>query len=82
MDAYADFIAEALAGRFRAPADGGHTAEQIVAHVARTHEELVAVTEALLGGQDVTYDNREPSIRELDRYVVWDYIKRRKQIIS
>jgi hypothetical protein len=68
MDAYADFISEALTGRFRAPVDGGYTAEQIVAHVARSHEELIAVTEALLGGQDITYDNHEPSTRELDRY--------------
>ena len=69
MDAYADFIAEASAGRFRAPGEGGVTAEQIVAHVARTHEELIAVTESVLGGDDVTYDNREPTPRELQRYI-------------
>ena len=69
MDAYADFIAEASAGRFRAPGEGGVTAEQIVAHVARTHEELIAVTESVLGGDDVTYDNREPTPRELHRYI-------------
>ena len=68
MDAYADFIAEALDGPFRAPADGGYTAQQIVAHVARNHEELIAVTEAVLAGDEVTYDNREPTVRELDRY--------------
>src|SRR5437763_17071246 len=69
MDAYADFIAEASAGRFRTPGEGGVTAEQIVAHVARTHEELIAVTESVLGGDDVTYDNREPTPRELQRYI-------------
>jgi hypothetical protein len=69
MDAYADFIQEAAAGSFRAPAAGGLTAEQIVAHVARNHEELIAVTESVLAGDEVTYDNREPTGRELDRYL-------------
>jgi hypothetical protein len=69
MDAYADFIAEAQTGRFRAPRDGGHTAEQIVARVARTHEELIEVTEAVLAGADASFDNDEPTTRELDRYI-------------
>jgi hypothetical protein len=69
VDAYADFIDEALSGRFRAPADAGPTAEQIVAQVARTHEELIAVTEALLADDEVHYDNTEPSPRELERYI-------------
>jgi hypothetical protein len=69
MDAYADFIEEAAAGRFQAPTAGGWTAEQIVAHVALHHEELIAVTESVLSGDEVTYDNREPSTRELDRYL-------------
>lgn len=69
MDAYADFIDEAMSGRFRAPADGGPSAEHIVARVARTHEELIVVTEALLAGDDPHYDNTEPSVRELERYI-------------
>jgi hypothetical protein len=69
MDAYADFIEEASTGRFRAPSEGGWTAEQIVARVALTHEELVSVTESVLTGDEVTYDNREPTPRELDRYI-------------
>lgn len=69
MDAYADFIAEATTGQFRAPADGGWTAEQIVAHVARNHEDLIAVTEAVLGGDPVGYDNRESiDLPALNRY--------------
>src|SRR5262249_35544254 len=69
VDAYADFIDEASSGRFRAPVDGGYTAEQLVAHVARTHEELISVTEALLADDTVHYDNREPTLRQLDRYI-------------
>jgi hypothetical protein len=70
MDAYAEFIAEAEAGGFHAPADGGWTAEQVVAHVARNHEELIALTEAVLAGDEVAYDNREATdVRELHRYV-------------
>jgi len=69
MDTYADFIEEATAGRFRAPAGGGMTAEQIVAYVARNHEELIAVTESVLSGDEATYDNREPTSRELERYL-------------
>jgi len=69
MDAYADFIDTASTGRFRAPAPGGWTAEQIVAQVARNQEELIAVTESVLSGDEVTYDNREPTVRELDRYI-------------
>jgi hypothetical protein len=69
VDAYADFIDEAMSGRFRAPVDGGPTAEQIVARVARTHEALIEVTEALLAGDDVHYDNAEPTMRQLERYI-------------
>jgi hypothetical protein len=70
VDAYAHFIDEAMSGRFRAPVDGGPTAEQIVARVARTHEKLIEVTEALLAGDDdVHYDNTEPTVRQLERYV-------------
>jgi hypothetical protein len=69
MDAYADFIDTASTGRFRAPAPGGWTAEQIVAQVARNQEELISVTESVLTGGDPTYDNREPTTRELERYI-------------
>ncbi len=69
MDAYADFIEEAATGRFRAPVAGGWTAEQIVAHVALHQEELIEVTQSVLYDDEVTYDNHEPSSRELDRYL-------------
>jgi hypothetical protein len=59
VDAYADFIEEAGRGRFRVPADGGWTAEQIVAHVASNNERLITTTEAVLAGHDTSYDNRE-----------------------
>ncbi len=59
MDAYDDFVEEATAGGFDQPSDGGWTAEQIVAHVARNNEELIAVTEAVLAGETTSYDNRE-----------------------
>jgi hypothetical protein len=69
VDAYADFIEEAGRGSFRAPADGGWTAEQIVAHVASNNEQLIAATEAVLAGRDASYDNREAlGDRELLRY--------------
>jgi hypothetical protein len=69
MDAYADFIDEATTGQFRSPEDGRWTAERIVAHVARNHEELIAVTEAVLAGDKASYDNRgSADVRALDRY--------------
>jgi hypothetical protein len=69
VDAYADFIEEAGRGRFRGPADGGWTAEQIVAHVASNNERLIATTEAVLAGHDTSYDNREAiDVRTLDGY--------------
>jgi hypothetical protein len=70
MDAYADFIDEVSAGGFGAPADGGWTAEQVAANVVYSHEELISVTEAVLVGDKVSYDDRERTdLRELDRYV-------------
>jgi hypothetical protein len=70
MDVYADFVEEVTAGHFDRPAGGGWTAEQIVAHVARNNEELIAVTEALLAGEQVSYDNREMiDAAELDAYI-------------
>lgn len=50
MDGYDEFVDEATSGRFDRPTDGGWSAEQIVAHVARNNEALVAGTEALLAG--------------------------------
>jgi len=69
-DAYADFIAEVEAGGFGEPVDGGWTAEQIAAHVARNHEALIVATEAVLTGDEVSYDNDE-QVRtgQLDAYV-------------
>jgi hypothetical protein len=68
-DAYPEFIQEAVAGRYGPPADGGWTAEQVVAHVARTNEDLIATTEAVLAGERPDYDNREVTdAAELDRY--------------
>jgi Mycothiol maleylpyruvate isomerase N-terminal domain len=58
MDLLADFVEEATTGQFDRPARGGWTAEQIVAHVARTNEELIAVTEVVLAGDQASYDNR------------------------
>jgi hypothetical protein len=70
MDAYAEFVAEVSAGGFHAPVDGGWTAEQIAANVVRTHEELIAVTEAVLVGDKIAYDDRERTdLAELDRCV-------------
>jgi hypothetical protein len=69
-DPYADFITEVLAGGFGPPPDGGWSAEQIAAHVALNHEGLIRVTEAILSGEPVGYDNREATDpRDLDRYV-------------
>jgi len=69
-DAYAELIAEVSAGRFGAPAPGQWSAEQIAAHVARNHEALIEVSEAVLRGDQVCYDNREVTRdRVLDAYV-------------
>jgi hypothetical protein len=70
VDAYDEFVEEATAGQFDRPAGRGWSAEQIVAHVARNNEELIAVTEAVLAGEPVAYDNREVTdIGALDAYV-------------
>ena len=70
MDAYADFIDEVSAGGFDAPVDAGWTAEQIAANVVHSHEDLIAVTEAVLAGERVAYDDRERTdVAELDRCV-------------
>jgi hypothetical protein len=68
-DAYASFIAEVEAGGFGDPQPGQWSAVQIAAHVARNHEELIAVTEALLADEPAAYDNHEPAqTRALDAY--------------
>jgi hypothetical protein len=59
MDGYEEFAEEATAGRFDRPTDDGWSAEQIVAHVTRANEALIAATEALLAGEAIDYDNRE-----------------------
>ncbi|MEN3304701.1 MAG: hypothetical protein V7603_903 [Micromonosporaceae bacterium] len=70
-DPYADFIAEVSAGGFTPAPAGEWNAEQIAAHVARNHEELIRTTEAVLSGEQATFDNREPTdAGELDRYVL------------
>lgn len=70
-DVYADFIAEALAGGFAAPTAGSWSAEQIAAHVARNHEELIQTTETILAGDEAAYDNRVATdAATLDRYVL------------
>jgi hypothetical protein len=70
VDAYADFIDELSAGGFAAPDSGGRTAERIAAQVARNHEELIEVTEAVLAGTPARYDNAPATDpRELARYV-------------
>lgn len=68
-DAYATFIAELEAGGFAEPSDGGWNAEQIAAHVARNHELLIEVTEAVLADEQTGYDNSEfADPRALSRY--------------
>ena len=70
-DVYADFITEVLAGGFQPPPPGQWSAEQVAAHVARNHEALIRTTEAVLSGDEPSYDNREATDpRELDRYVL------------
>lgn len=68
---YADFITEVLAGGFAPPPPGRLSAEEIAAHVARNHEELIHITEAILSGDEAGYDNG-PTLdpRELGRYVL------------
>lgn len=68
-DAYAAFIAEVEAGGFGEPTDGEWRAEQIAAHVARNHELLIEVTEAVLSDDPASYDNHPATLaRDLDAY--------------
>ncbi len=68
-DAYATFIEELETGGFVEPGDGGWSAAQIAAHVARNHEELINATELVLSDEPVRYDNHEPTqLSVLDAY--------------
>ena len=68
-DAYASFIDELEAGGFVTPAAGQWSAAQIAAHVARNHEALITVTEAVLSGDETSYNNDEQiQERLLDAY--------------
>lgn len=70
-DMYADFITEVLAGGFAPPPAGRLSAEEIAAHVALNHEELIRTTETILSGYEAEYDNRSAlDPRELGRYVL------------
>jgi hypothetical protein len=70
-DMYADFITEVLAGGFAPPPAGQLSAEEIAAHVARNHEELIRITETILSGYEAGYDNG-PALdpHEIGRYVL------------
>jgi uncharacterized protein YndB with AHSA1/START domain len=68
--AYERFRAEAAAGGFGDPADGGWSAAQVVAHVTRNDDLLAEVTRALLDGRPPALDNHDASqADELDRFV-------------
>ncbi len=65
--AYGEFVDEVRSGGFRPDAvtrgsigddvrsETDRLAQRMIAHVARTHEELIAVAEALLGGEPARY---------------------------
>jgi hypothetical protein len=55
--AYRALVAEASAGGFVVPSDGGWWAERVVAHVAVNDGLLTEVTERLLAGERPAYDN-------------------------
>lgn len=65
--AYATFFAEALAGGFADPADGGFTAEQTVAHVALNDEAMAAVCRAVIDGAGHEDGVRPPARFENER---------------
>jgi hypothetical protein len=67
--AYGAFLDEARAGGFGSPPPGEWDAERVVAHIARNDEELIAVTEAVLAGQEPRYYNHDAvSEQELAEY--------------
>jgi uncharacterized protein YndB with AHSA1/START domain len=58
------FLAQAGAGGFADPPDGGWTAAEVVAHVALTSAALAAVDRELLEGREVVFDNASVENRE------------------
>ena len=68
--AYAAFFAEAEAGGFSAPTDGGWDADQVIAHVALNDLALTAVAHALVHRREPTFGNQVCQERSnLDRLV-------------
>jgi uncharacterized protein len=67
--AYSPFRASLLSGGFRAPENGAWSAELVAAHVAVNNDHMAEAAEAIVGGDDVSYDNG-PSVDEalLSRY--------------
>lgn len=55
--AYAAFFAEAEAGGFAPPTDGGWNAEQVVGHLLVNDASAAAVCRAIVHGRSVTFDN-------------------------
>lgn len=67
--AYERFRAEAAAGGFGEPTDGGWTAAQVVAHVVLNDALLAETTRCLLDGRPAALDNHDASAAEdLDRF--------------
>lgn len=56
---HTEFESGVEGGRFELPADGGWTAEQVVAHVALCDLAMTAVAHALVHRGEPTFDNRE-----------------------
>ncbi len=68
--AYAAFFAEAEVGDFRDPANGGWTADQVIAHVALNDLALTAVAHALIHRGEPTFGNHVcQDVANLDRLV-------------
>ncbi|GAA2709351.1 hypothetical protein ACFY2R_01765 [Micromonospora olivasterospora] len=68
--AYDEVLAEVTAGGFEPPADGGLSAEQIVAHLAANDELMSEATEAVLAGSPFAYYDLETIHRtQLDALV-------------
>ncbi|MEM9466774.1 MAG: SRPBCC domain-containing protein [Actinomycetota bacterium] len=68
--AYAAFFAEATAGDFDEPDDGGWTGDQVIAHVALNDLALSAVAQALVHRRDPTFANAVcQDLANLDRVV-------------
>jgi len=67
--AYPPFRASLLSGGFATPDDGGWSAELVAAQVALNNHHIAEAAEAVVRGEEVTYDN-EASVddAELSRY--------------